>query len=281
MLFLTFALFLSCLSLSANNNILNSDSVSVVSQSNEKFVQHVDYSLDINNLYSYSFSNYDAVYGYNFTYENYSIGGFIRLRATLMGTGSNKRIDLWSGVYCGRNFSSNLMITCSATYSQDEYTYQGFVNTSNEQQFVGIHENPFYSWSSSTDNSVSLTLSITFLGADYNPTELYNTGYQDGYTSGYTDGFNVGETEGNNTGYDTGYTEGFNTGHTSGYTEGYNVALSTHNFSFTNLFASIGDTPILMIRRLFGFEIFGVSLISAFMSLFTALIVIKIIKKVF
>ena len=78
MIFSTFALFLSCLSLSANNNILSTDNVSVVSQSNEKFVQHIDYSLEINNLYSYSFSNYDAIYGYNFTYENYSIGGFIR-----------------------------------------------------------------------------------------------------------------------------------------------------------------------------------------------------------
>lgn len=95
----------------------------------------------------------------------------------------------------------------------------------------------------------------------------YNAGYEIGFDSGY------------NTGKTDGYTDGYNAGKTDGYTQGYNTALNTHDFSFTNLFASISDTPILMIRRMFSFGIFGVSAISILLSLFTCLIFIKIIKK--
>ena len=109
----------------------------------------------------------------------------------------------------------------------------------------------------------------------------YDTGLEVGYGDGYDSGYNVGSTDGYNTGYGDGYDEGFSTGKTVGFGEGYDNALTTHDFTFTNLFASISDTPILMIRRLFGFELFGVSLIAVFMSLFTALIIIKVIKKVF
>lgn len=105
----------------------------------------------------------------------------------------------------------------------------------------------------------------------------YESGYYNGYQQGYQEGYQNGNTDGTNSGYNNGYDDGW----LNGYNSGYDFALTTHDFSFSNLFYSIGDTPILMIRRLFGFELFGVSLISVFMSLFTALIVIHIIKKVF
>ena len=116
---------------------------------------------------------------------------------------------------------------------------------------------------------------------DTSASEDYAEGYNNGYTEGYETGTQNGTTDGYNNGYNDGYNNGYNTGKTDGYTQGYNTALAGHDFSFTNLFASISDTPILMIRRLFGFEIFGTSVMAIFMSLFTALIVIKVLKKVF
>lgn len=88
----------------------------------------------------------------------------------------------------------------------------------------------------------------------------------------YDDGYNTGRIDG--------YSDGFAIGKTVGFNEGFNTALQGHSFSFTNLFASISDTPILMIRRMFNFDIFGVSAVSILLTLFSALIFIKIIKRV-
>lgn len=89
--------------------------------------------------------------------------------------------------------------------------------------------------------------------------------------------FDIGYAQGYNDGYSTGIDEGLSTGYNNGYT----AAMGTHNFTFTNLFASIADTPILMFRRLFSFELFGVDLLGVFLSLFTALIVIGLVKRFF
>lgn len=100
----------------------------------------------------------------------------------------------------------------------------------------------------------------------------YDQGYGTGYDTGYQDGYENGGSESYQDGYDNGYITGYNIGKSDG--------ISISQYSFGSLFASISDTPILMIRRLFGFELFGTSLITVFVSLFTALVILMILKTV-
>lgn len=60
----------------------------------------------------------------------------------------------------------------------------------------------------------------------------------------------------------------------------YNLGVSQGNYGFMNLFGAIADTPVIMIRNLFSFDLFGMSALTIFMSLLTGLIVIHFIRKV-
>lgn len=60
----------------------------------------------------------------------------------------------------------------------------------------------------------------------------------------------------------------------------YNLGVSQANTGFLNLFGAIADTPVIMIRNLFSFDLFGMSALTIFMSLLTGLIVIHFIRKV-
>lgn len=93
------------------------------------------------------------------------------------------------------------------------------------------------------------------------------TGYAEGYEEGRATGFAEGEQSG--TGYQNGYRDGYNNG----------LSQSTHDFGFMNLFTGIADTPILMMRSLFDFSIFGTSVLAVVLSLFTSLVVIHLLKR--
>lgn len=101
------------------------------------------------------------------------------------------------------------------------------------------------------------------------------TSYQEGYDDGYSTGYNAGSTDG----YNDGYTKGYNAGDNAGYYRG--VADGARNgYGFMNLFMTVADTPVMMIRRLFDFSIFGTSMIAVILSLFTAILLIKVITKI-
>lgn len=130
----------------------------------------------------------------------------------------------------------------------------------------------------------------SLLGATTSPesyTSGYNTGYDTGYEIGKEEGIQEGATssytEGYNHGYASGKIDGVNSGdaYNTGYRDGYDAGLSYSNrdFGFINLFTGIADTPIMMMRSLFGFEIFGTTLLSVVLALFTGLVVIHLLKK--
>ena len=50
--------------------------------------------------------------------------------------------------------------------------------------------------------------------------------------------------------------------------------------TFTGLFGAIADTPIIMLRSLFNFDLFGMNMFIIIMSLITGIIVIYVVKKV-
>lgn len=104
----------------------------------------------------------------------------------------------------------------------------------------------------------------------------YNNGYgygvQDGYSNGYTDGANSVDTE-------SYYLDGVNTGYWNGYAVGYSEGSTAPTYTFGELFGSIADTPVLIVRGLFDFDFFGINLMTVVLSMFTALIALFIVRK--
>lgn len=91
-----------------------------------------------------------------------------------------------------------------------------------------------------------------------NLNELYTVGYNDGYTDGESDG------------YADGYNYGFELGQGSGD-------------SWKNILGAIIDTPILYLRKFFGYEVFGVNiygLLATLISLIVALSVFRLIRSI-
>lgn len=128
--------------------------------------------------------------------------------------------------------------------------------------------------------SFNLVIDFYFMDTSiYNPyfAEIENTyakGYQDGRQVGYADGYNSGLIDGISQGQQTGYTQGYNIG----YQNGKNDAPS--DYGFMSLFSSIADTPIMMIYRMFNFQLFGTSMVVVVLTLVSVLILIKVLKKV-
>lgn len=80
--------------------------------------------------------------------------------------------------------------------------------------------------------------------------------------------------------YQNGYFNGKNDGYQTGYIVGKNDGLNEDmNSDLVSLFLSIADTPILMLRSLFDFNVLGVSLFVLFGGLITILVALFIIKK--
>lgn len=112
-------------------------------------------------------------------------------------------------------------------------------------------------------------------GATYD--DGYNDGYNDGYSIGWSDGYSIGNRDGIDTGYQDGVTAGYQQGYNQGYSDGLNIST---NSNFLNLFGLIADTPVMMLRSLFNFDLFGIHVFTAIMSLLTGIFLIFIIKKV-
>lgn len=108
----------------------------------------------------------------------------------------------------------------------------------------------------------------------------YQTAYDEGNAVGYANGLRTGNQEGYRVGYDEGYDLGSSTGYTSGYNTGYNEGASgNNNFTFLKLFGAVADTPIIVIRQLLGFDVFGVSGLQILMSMITGTLAIFLLRR--
>ena len=94
---------------------------------------------------------------------------------------------------------------------------------------------------------------------------------------GYLNGYNAGYEQGKNDGYQNGLSVGNQQGYQTGYADG--LAFATQNSTFNSLFGAIADTPVIFLRSLFNFDLFGMNMFIIIMSLITGLIVIYIVKK--
>ncbi len=127
-------------------------------------------------------------------------------------------------------------------------------------------------WSEDTFD-INDMYSTQFLANDTTITTL-----SDSYDSGYNQGNNVGYTNGYNEGYYQGNTEGYESGYRVGYDNGYSVGFNDDN-NFTELFISIGETPVNTFKQILNFDILGVNVAQFVLSLLTLFIVVAGIKK--
>ena len=74
--------------------------------------------------------------------------------------------------------------------------------------------------------------------------------------------------------------ENYSSGYSIGYEQGYNNGSNHVSTSFSSLLTSIADTPIIMLKRLFCFDLFGYNLFIVVGSLITLLIFVFVARKV-
>lgn len=139
---------------------------------------------------------------------------------------------------------------------------------------VGINftiENPIYPYSNSYE---------FYFGFEYPQNTTYTQGYNVGYDSGYRDGIDNGYNEGYTDGYDTGMNDYYDSRYQQGYQDGINYESQLANrYTFMSLFGAIADTPIMIMRNLLNFDVFGVSAMTIVMSMITGCIVLFLIRK--
>lgn len=96
--------------------------------------------------------------------------------------------------------------------------------------------------------------------------------YDSGYQAGYEKGQEINQEELDRL-TQTAYESGFYQGQIDGIAH-------ANDYSFSTLFGAIADTPVLIIRNLFNFDFFGVNLLTVVLSLFTALILFYLLRKI-
>lgn len=110
-----------------------------------------------------------------------------------------------------------------------------------------------------------VTISINDLDA------IRNQITNDAYASGYQAGLIARQDEIYQSGYDTGYT--------NGYSIGYDAGARSGNTNIMSIMGAIVDTPILILRSLFDYELFGSSIYIVMLSLVTMCAVIWLVRK--
>ena len=140
--------------------------------------------------------------------------------------------------------------------------YIGHWDTGQGSELDSEAFNILYYWFNPSNSYVFINFGLYLTTSDFTYTD------SNIYTNGYR------------TGYSTGYDVGYSTGHSTGYNEGFSTASSTcsNGTSWFGLFATIGDTPVAMLRSLFSVDVFGVNLFAVVGSLIALLVVVKVIR---
>lgn len=175
--------------------------------------------------------------------------------------------------------------------------YYSYGSTGNEYvQKVAYAEEVLYGYFGSQDTRIRLEypdmrgrclimctiLPLTEL--EFNAITLYQNpndtnAYNNGYFRGFNDGYNDGRTEGIEIGYQNAYDQYYTSRYQQGYNDGYTAGSTGNQYTFARLFGAIADTPIMIIRNLLGFDVFGVSAMTILMSMITGCIAIFLIRK--
>lgn len=143
-------------------------------------------------------------------------------------------------------------------------------------------DNVFASGVDSIPQPTGFNLVVDFYFMDTTIYESFFSNVDNTYVKGYQDGLDVGYSNGYDSGYNNGTIEGQQSGYQHGYTVGYQNGKNDapSDYGFMSLFSSIADTPIMMIYRMFNFDLFGTSVVVVVLTLISVLILINVLKKV-
>lgn len=161
-------------------------------------------------------------------------------------------------VYVFYNVSYRSNLTTNTYYTYNGYINVDTINTAVVNIPYRYVSNPNYF------NDYYVNASITLVLPSM-------TGYNQGYSDGYNNGYNTGYTTGQGDGFNTGYNSGYNTGFTNGTNSASN---------FADLLFTIADTPIYYLKSMFNFELFGVNVAVAILSLMSVGVAVYVVKKV-
>lgn len=163
-----------------------------------------------------------------------------------------------------------------------DYQYLSYLDVGNSNQsfwFAYSWDTEFGALSDSWDMNKPVIMCSPYTYVFHSSASQYNVDF---YYLSFSNLMPEGNWQsGYNSGYKTGLKDGESTGYGNGYNDGYQDGLTLSDYgSLGGLFGTIADTPIIMIKSLFNFELFGMNVFVAIMSLLTGLIVLYIVKKI-
>jgi hypothetical protein len=193
------------------------------------------------------------------TFSASSTGGFTPLNSTSWPRAIGG--SLFAGVNSDGDF-------CYLNSSTGNSFYQQGYNTGYQQGYNTGYQ-------AALDGSSSSDVFNQGYQAGYQAGINLNSGYSTGYQSGYNIGYQAGILAGNTQGYEAGY----ESGNADGYNTGYQEGLAANNdYTFLGLIGAVIDAPIQAFTGLFNFEIFDVNIKNLLLALFTASIIVVVIK---
>lgn len=104
--------------------------------------------------------------------------------------------------------------------------------------------------------------------------------YQDGFLDGYDSGLYTGHATGKTEGYEQGKKEGYDLGYAEGKDYGYFAGeQSTVKDDFGKLALSVVSAPFTAISNMLNFEIFGINLAGLVFFMFTAILIVFVLRR--
>lgn len=248
---------------------------------NRGYVLDLGTSIDFGDIFSYVNESTLASFGYGLIIDYNPSNNFNSFDIEIFKSTYDVFNDnLWwltfnfssEPVYFGRyDYSRELDTNLSVSDSYNFKSYFG--NTSyNSNGFWQVSSNYLMFNLSKSSQYFTIILNHSYVLNDLDTFNAYQEGYLDGRHEGYDEGYSEGKSDGLSEGEDIGFSHGKEVG----IQEGVNQA---HTYTFANLFGAIADTPVLIVRSLFNFDFFGVNMLYVVLSLFTALILFFILRK--
>lgn len=211
--------------------------------------------------YSYSNGGYQTFRAFNyFLYDDGTTGGYLNFRLeTDVTTNYNLQLVVSVDIYkAGETsyFHFYQLIDYSTLNNGTQYIYDSYNDPyfNNGQSYPHI---PYTMYDIDSASPLLYDICISYVPMSRDAYNRMTINGDDNYALGY----------------ETGYSDGVH----DGYAEGSGDA---NHYTFFRLFGAIADTPIMILRNLLGFEVFGVEAIHILMSMITGVIVLWIIRRV-
>lgn len=252
------------------------------------------YNLESNSFTYYTYAFYESLVNENTSYPSRFLDDYIYFDLYIIPNGNQYGFTrLYLSFAYGKTYSNYLVPSSylssaisfvnpiyqinSYTARSDSWGITPYLALDNNGQDLGngniipsVSNYAVYTDNGSLDSIVKCHFDFSFYYLVDTSNPLYAIAYDRGYGRGLYDGRSQVEP--------SWYEQGYNDGYSAGYDVGYNASQPL-SMNFLSLIGAIADTPVLLIRNLYSFDLFGTSALTIFMTLLTAVIVIHFIRK--